>query len=138
MSKHQYRSGFEHQIGADLDERGINFDYETETFVYQSTVRSGRCRECGGCKVAQVRKYTPDFIIENPSGKMYIEAKGILDSKTRSKMRDVMRSNPGIDLRFLFQGKATWMKSHAVIKWCEKYGFKYHFGHVIPEGWLET
>lgn len=131
MSKHSYRSGFEHLIGADLEERGVPFDYETVTLEFRSRVRSGCCELCGECKVYQKRKYTPDFVLQ--SG-VLVEAKGILDSKTRSKMRAVLKDNPDRDIRFLFQGKPHWKRNAEVIQWCNKFGFQYAF-ELVPEDW---
>lgn len=137
MNKYQYRSGFEHRISIDLEARAIKFYYEERVLEYRTTVRSGICTKCGCKRVQQRRTYTPDFIVpRDGKADLIIEAKGILDSTTRSKMRDIRRENPTADIRFLFDGKATWKRSQKMAAWAEKYGFLYHFGHEVPEDWL--
>ena len=132
-----YRSGFEHLVALDLEARGIQFSYEKLVLGFKSRVVNGVCSECGCGKVHQSRTYTPDFVIPR-EGKpdLIVEAKGILDGPTRSKMRDVLRDNPDRDIRLLFDGKPTWKRSQGMIKWCNKFHFTYAFGHVVPEEWL--
>lgn len=132
MSRHNYRSGFEHLIGADLSDRGIQFEYEAHTFKFLTRVRNGICSKCDCKTVYQRRTYTPDYKINN----MHIEAKGILDSKTRSKMRDFKKANPEVDVRFLFTGKEHYKQGRAAAAWCQKFGFRYAFGPEVPEEWL--
>lgn len=131
-----YRSGFEHRIANDLAARGIAFTYETLTLDYLTRVRSGQCSKCDCRTVHQRRKYTPDFIISTPNHQIIVEAKGVLDSPTRSKMRDISAANPKADIRFLFDGKPTWARSKKMAEWADKYGFPYAFGHELPEEWL--
>lgn len=144
MGRYDYRSGYEHLIAEDLNERGISFDYEKEVLKFRSRVRNGICSKCDCKAVFQRRTYTPDFVIlrKHPLGidykrtKLYVEAKGILDSKTRSKMRAVLKDNPDIDLRIMFDGKAHHKRGKENAAWCEKYGFIYTFGTIVPEDWL--
>lgn len=132
-----YRSGFEMMVSNDLRARKIPFTYESHVLYFESTVRNGECAKCGHKKVVQRRQYTPDFVLYK-AGRTprFIEAKGILDAPTRSKMRAVKKSNPDADIRFLFQGKKTWKRSAGIIKWCDKFGFTYAFGHEVPDTWL--
>jgi hypothetical protein len=132
------RSGYEYQVRDNLRERGIEFGYETEVIAYKSRVRSGCCDECGKCKVSQNRKYTPDFIIpryDTSPATLYVEAKGRLPSKDRSKMRDVKKQMPELDIRFLFQ-KRSKKEMNIVAVWAEKNGFPFAFGTEIPDSWL--
>lgn len=138
MHRNIYRSGFEQRIAADLEDRGIPFDFEKLQLEYRTTVRGGICTKCECRRVEQRRKYLPDFVVPRDAGRLplIIEAKGILDGPTRSKMRDIARHNPNCDIRFLFDGKATWKRGKAMAAWAEKYNFRYAFGHQVPEEWL--
>jgi hypothetical protein len=132
-----YRSGFEGQIAEDLFHRGVAFEYETETFSYLSTVRGGVCMACGSKKCGKSRQYTPDFVVpKNSGGKLYIEAKGRFPSTDRSKMRDVKRAHPDLDLRILFQ-KTSRPQMNKLQAWADKFGFPCAFGNTVPAEWLE-
>ena len=132
-----YRSGYESQIGQDLVLRNIDFEFEKQTFDYVSGVRGGVCMECGSKKTGKNRKYTPDFIIprDGPFKDLIVEAKGRFPSTDRSKMRDVRKANPDLDIRMLFQ-KRSKAQMLIISTWCEKFGFKYAFGSFVPEEWL--
>ncbi len=130
------RSGYEYQVRDALREAAVDFEYETETFDYVSTVRGGVCRECGCTRVGKKRKYTPDFkVIRVDFSVIYIEAKGRFPSTDRSKMRDVRKSNPTLDVRLLFQ-KRSRKQMDEIARWCEKFEFDYHFGTMPPEEWI--
>lgn len=130
------RSGFEYQVRDWLRENHIDFEYESEVIPYESPVRGARCSECGA-KVTKPRKYTPDFVIyrTDRESKLYVEAKGRFPSTDRSKMRDVRRCNEHLDIRMLFQRRSK-RETESIAKWCDKFGFDYHFGTDIPESWL--
>lgn len=135
------RSGYEYQVRDWLDANNIDYEYETETLSYESPVRGARCSECGA-KVTKPRKYTPDFVIFRPEpfdprawNKLYVECKGRFPSTDRSKMRDVKKCHPDLDIRMLFQRRSK-KDTESIAKWCEKFGFKYHFGVDIPTDWL--
>lgn len=132
------RSGYEYQIRDNLHEQGIEFGYESEVLEYTSRVRSTCCDKCGSCQVSKKRKYTPDFIIPryyDQCRTLYVEAKGRLSSTDRSKMRDVKRSHPLKDIRFLFQ-KRSKKEMDIVAAWCVKNDFEYAFGTEVPDDWL--
>jgi hypothetical protein len=130
------RSGYEYQVRDALIKMGVDFDYEVDTFEYMSTVRGGVCSECGCRKVGKKRKYTPDFsVTRGDYSEVYIEAKGRFPSTDRSKMRDVRKSNPTLDIRILFQERSAKQKAE-VVRWCEKFDFDYAFGTRPPEEWV--
>ena len=136
MRLNHYRSGYESMIGQDLDERGIEYGFEASTIEYHSRVRGGSCASCGSKHVVKARKYKVDFTIPRVDGTvLYIEAKGRFPSTDRSKMRDVRKSNPTLDIRLLFQ-KRSKAQTVAVQTWCDKFGFTCAFGHHIPQEWL--
>lgn len=129
------RSGFEYQVRDNLKAQGADFEYETEVLEYLSLVRGSKCLSCGS-KVYKSRKYTPDFIVIRPDcSKLYIEAKGRLTSTDRSKMRDVKKAHPHLDIRILLQ-KRSKKEMETVAKWCEKFDFEYAFGNEVPATWL--
>lgn len=127
------RSNFERTIAASLKRRKVKFKYEPEQLEYYTKVRGGVCWECGGeGECYQRRWYTPDFRIRS----MYIEAKGILDSRNRSKLIDVKKAHPELDLRLVFMRdnkiKGTTMRYS---DWATKNNFTYSIGD-IPDEWL--
>ena len=136
-----YRSGYESQIAQDLEARDVSFSFEEETFDYISTVRGGVCSACGSTKTGKKRKYTPDFIIPVTSRRLshrplVVEAKGRFPSTDRSKMRDVRKAHPEMDVRILFQ-KRSKKQAAIVATWCDKNNFDYAFGTSIPQEWLD-
>jgi len=83
---------------------------ESDSIAYNTTVKQGRCVECGGAKCVQERIYTPDlFVVEDPTGKedqgrqYYIECKGYFPADKRALLRAVASQRAGVDLRILFE-----------------------------------
>lgn len=112
-TKRVTRNKFETKILEQLVKHKVSFKYEDEKIPY-----------------VLYRNYIPDFIIETPRGKIYIEAKGYLRPEHKAKMVAVKQQYPDLDIRMLFY---SYNKKY--IKWAEKYGFKYAT-YVIPEEWL--
>ena len=114
----RYRSKFEAGIAFSLNKRGLGFDYETQHY---------------DCTIEAI--YTPDFIL--PS--CVVEAKGILTSEDRRKLRSVKQSHPDLDLRLCFQNaKAKLSKAPRSLRywqWAERHGFPWCEGH-IPTAWF--
>lgn len=136
-NSNKYRSGFEARVSANLEDRGVDFEYESERLDFITTVRAGECAACGSKEVVKRRKYTPDFVIRrHDCSKFYIEAKGYLKSTDRSLLRDVKKSNPHLDIKLLFQ-RDGWVKKgvQRYSDWAEKFGFEWAVGQV-PETWL--
>lgn len=132
------RSKFESTIQSKLEDDRVVFGYETEQLEYEENVRVGHCAECGSSKVVQRRKYTPDFIITRKDGtKLYVEAKGYFKSTDRSKMRAVLKSNPGIDIRLVFMTDGKIDDTTRYSDWCMKYGFDFHIGKEVPKQWIK-
>ena len=80
--------------------------------------------------------YNPDFIL--PNG-IYLETKGYWDAKDRRKILSVIKHNPDIDLRMVFQSPYNKISKHSkttYAKWCEKHGIKWCAFHTIPLDWL--
>jgi hypothetical protein len=128
------RSGFEDRIAANLKERGIAYGYETVRLHYTKLC----CKKCG--EVVNSGRYTPDFVFQRASGiRLLVEAKGRMDSATRSKMLRVKRDNPSEDIRFLFQRDNTIGKSSVTrySQWSLKHGFPCAIGETIPQSWID-
>jgi hypothetical protein len=130
-----YRSGFEEKIKKQLEEQGIKFEYETQTWEYRKPVRMSRCGDCNGTGVYQLCKYTPDFILG--SG-VILECKGYLDGPDRTKLRLIREQFPDKDLRLVFQRdnviKGTKNKT-TYSQWAEALGYKWCIKE-IPTTWL--
>tara|TARA_R100000700_G_C3072073_1_gene81755 strand:- start:122 stop:481 length:360 start_codon:yes stop_codon:yes gene_type:complete len=113
----------EERIAKQLEDLGVEYDYETEVIRYKKPERLSR--------------YTPDFILPN---KIYIEGKGQFLTSDRRKHR-LIREQFGdkYDIRFVFSNpnQRIGKKSKTRYRdWCERYGFKW--AHLeIPKEWIE-
>ncbi|MCP4900800.1 MAG: hypothetical protein GY906_27865 [bacterium] len=148
------RSGFEDKIAKDLDERGIEYEFEPWELEYFSKVHGGVVWDTADDIVSPItwvearkrRWYTPDFVIQYferadaAASDLVIEAKGRLTGPTRTKMLDVKAAHPDLDIRFLFYRKEkvrpSLKRTPYNTDWAEAYGFPYAVGHEIPEEWL--
>jgi hypothetical protein len=148
------RSGFEERIRANLEQRKVKYEYETEKLKYIKSC----CPKCKHPIDAGV--YTPDFIFRRTAGvHLYVEAKGRFTAPDRKKLVSVMRDNKGINLRILLQEDSRIGKSpnprrigkrkkdeparelkadkrKRLSEWCAANGFIFAIGEVIPEAWL--
>ena len=131
-NRKKLRSGFEEQIRDDLNRRGIDYGYETLKLKYSD----GRCKHCG--EPTRIRTYTPDFIL-NFRLPLVVEGKGFWSSPDRTKILNVIKDNPSVDLRLLFQRNQFIGKSSKTrySDWCEKHNIRYAIGNSIPEEWIK-
>lgn len=87
----------------------------------------------------KVRKYTPDFVVKFNDGRvMYIEYKGYFRYEDQAKMRDVVSSNPQLDIRMVFPNDGLVYGKRSKMRysdWCKKYNIKFCIGE-IPDSWL--
>ena len=117
--KRTFRSKLEESVAALLDQMGASYEYETHKVPY--TI---------------MHHYNPDFIL--PNGIM-LEAKGYWDPEDRRKILAVVRDNPDIDLRMVFQApfnKISKKSKTTYAQWCEKHDIKWAAVHAIPIDWL--
>ena len=117
--KKTFRSKLEEQVAALLDQLKVPYEYES-------------------CQVAYTiqHHYNPDFIL--PNG-IYLESKGYWDAKDRRKILAVVKDNPDIDLRMVFQApfnKISKKSRTTYAQWCERHGIKWAAVHAIPIDWL--
>ena len=128
------RSKFETRVGIDLEERGIAFEYELESYKYKAKPYNAKCEDCNGKNVFETRSYTPDFFL--PNG-VIVEAKGRWRPKERKILKALQESNPELDIRMLFM-RDNWLTTKHLQRysdWCNKNNIEYAVGRV-PESWL--
>lgn len=119
--KHGYRSGLEKMTADDLNQRGVDYEYETMKIQFTQP--------------AKVRTYTPDFIL--PNG-IIIETKGRFTTADRMKHLIVKEEHPDLDIRFVFSNaNAPIYKGSPTsnAKWAEKHGFQWAHRR-IPQSWI--
>lgn len=104
------------------------FGYETEKLDYTLS-----------------KRYIPDFVVETPTKKIYIETKGngrSWDSGVRAKMIAVKKQHPDLDIRFLFWSDGEFGAKrkdgsrNTQMAWAEKNGFPAAV-REIPDAWLQ-
>jgi hypothetical protein len=122
----EYRSRFERKIAEQLQEAGIEFEYETVKVSY----------------IVPARKttYRPDFPVA--AGAILLETKGWFKPKDRQKLALVKEQNPDLDIRLVFQGNAERQKIHkdsqtTYAKWCDTHGFPWCQKGDIPASWIK-
>ena len=129
----KYRSKYEANIAKDLKARRIKFEYETVKIPYYLS-KKGRCSFCSSGVVFVHKTYTPDFII----GSLIVEAKGRFTSVDRTKMAQVVKENPSLDIRMLFMRDqwCTKKKRKRYSDWCNDHNIPFAFGTALPKSWL--
>lgn len=127
------RSNFEREIAKWLTDRGIRYQYESDSFVYYKRPYKPKCLDCGSTNVASVRVYTPDFYL--PDYGFWIEAKGKFGQTDRKKMSLVKRDNPDLDVRIVFMtdNKMGRGGTKRYSDWAEEQGFQYSIGEPDDE-----
>jgi hypothetical protein len=89
-----FRSSWEANYARFLEwqkQRGLiaDWEYEPETFWFEK-IRRG------------VRSYTPDFrVTENTGSRYYVEVKGWMDAKSKTKLKRMAKYHPAVDLRVI-------------------------------------
>ena len=119
--KNGYRSGLEDDIVKDLNDRGVEFEYEKLKVQWQ---------------LIENKTYTPDFKL--PNG-IIIESKGRFVAADRKKHIIIKRQHPFLDIRFVFSNSRARLYKGAKSTygdWCSKYGFLYA-DKRIPDEWLK-
>ena len=114
-----FRSKLEQSVAKILDQVGAKYEYETHKVAY--TIQ---------------HLYNPDFVLVNG---VMLETKGYWDAEDRRKIKAVMRDNPDLDLRMVFQApfnKISKKSKTTYAQWCEKHGIKWASAHAIPIDWL--
>lgn len=115
----KYRSKFEANIAADLKRRNVEAEYEQTKLPYTSE-----------------HTYTPDWKLKNG---VIVEAKGVLDVRSRAVLLHVKQQHPHLDIRLLFMDptKKLSKKSNTTYgQWASKHGFLWAAGTRIPDNWI--
>jgi hypothetical protein len=125
--KYGYKSGLEHVVAEWIQSTEYDLKYETEIINYIVPERKA--------------KYTPDFVFTKKTGQfMFIETKGRWTTADRTKMKHVLASNPGVDIRMVFQNPNQRLSKTSKTTYAE-YALKLGIKHVakkdIPVEWLE-
>jgi hypothetical protein len=124
--KHGYKSGLELTVSEQIKNTEYPLKYETNVLKYIVPERAA--------------KYTPDFVFTKKNGEMmYVETKGRWTSVDRLKMKHVLASHPGVDIRMVFQnpnqkiskGSNTTYEAYAI-----KLGITQVAKKDIPEAWF--
>ena len=118
--KNGYRSGLEDDIAKDLNDRGVEFEYEKLKVQWQ---------------LIENKTYTPDFKL--PNG-IIIESKGRFVQADRKKHLIIQDQHPFLDIRFVFSNSKAKLYKGAKSTygdWCNKHGFLYA-DKRIPDEWL--
>lgn len=116
------RSTFEERFAKDLKDRGIEYEYEPDSFTY--TVP---------------RKYTPDFKPKKVAKRFYIETKGYFTPGDRAKTLRVLSEHPDLDLRFVFQNAQNKLAKGSKTTyggWCDKHGIPWA-EKTAPAAWFK-
>ena len=115
-----FRSKLEENVADILFENEVAFDYEEDKISY-----------------VLEKNYIPDFKL--PNG-IYLEAKGLWDSADRRKILAVIKQNPKIDLRMIFQNpyqKISKKSKTTYAKYCDRHGIKWCPSYLIPVDWFQ-
>ena len=127
------RSGYEQRVLDDLTERGYDYEYEPIKISWSERLRNGRCTQCGGQEVEQLRTYTPDVRI----GKRLVEIKGRFTGRNRTVLLGVRRTGAEAVNHILFQRDNPFGKRRTLYsEWATARGFVWAVGEEIPEAWL--
>jgi len=124
--KHGYKSGLELTVSEQITTAEYPLQYETQTIHY--IVPESK------------HKYTPDFVFTKKTGDfMFVETKGRWTTIDRTKMKHVLASNPGADIRMVFQNPNQRISKTSKTTY-ESYANKLGITHVakrdIPTEWL--
>ncbi len=116
-----FRSGFEVKIAKQLDAAKIEYEYETVLLPYLVPEKAAT--------------YKPDFILSNG---IFIEAKGLFQTKDRQKHLLIKKQHPDKDIRFVFSNskmKISKKSKTTYGMWCEHNDILYA-DEKIPKEWL--
>lgn len=114
-----------------LDEAGMSFEYERESFLWEDVIPNAKCEDCGG-KAVCVRSYTPDFFLNNG---VIIEAKGRFTVKDRKISLAMKKQGIHVVMLFQFDNKLSRKSKTRYSEWCTQHGIDYAI-RELKEEWL--
>jgi hypothetical protein len=119
-----YRSGLEDKVAKQLEEVGLDYEYE------------GKDSKIDYTSPPKPHKYTPDFTFNTH---IIIETKGRFMPEDRQKHLLIKQQHPEFDIRFVFsnsKSKISKTSKTTYADWCDKHDFKYA-DKWIPDEWLK-
>jgi len=119
-----YRSGLEDKIADQLNQNGVQVQYESEKIHYSVPESQ--------------HTYTPDFKVPTNKGFFYLETKGRMTVSDRKKHLRIKYLYPSVDLRFVFSNSKQKLYKGSpttYADWCTKNQFKFA-DKSIPKEWL--
>ena len=115
----KFKSKLEERVASLLEGLGVSYEYESNKVPY----------------IIQ-HHYVPDFVLPNH---VYLETKGYWAPSDRRKILAVVRDNPDLDLRMVFQAPYNTISKKSkttYAQWCEKHNIPWTSYHDIPLEWL--
>lgn len=123
--KYGYRSGLESKISKQIEEAGLEVDYENHKINYTIPARDTH--------------YTPDFRLPKQGGGFfYVETKGRWVTADRHKHLLIKDQHPDIDIRFVFSNANAKLYKGSPTSYgmyCDRHGFRWAH-KTIPDDWL--
>ena len=116
----KFRSGLERQVAELLKRFEVKFEYETLKVPYVID-----------------HIYNPDFILSNG---VVLETKGLFDAEDRRKILAVLKQNPTLNLKMVFQNpnqKISKKSKTSYANWCDKHSVEWCSYASIPIEWLK-
>lgn len=135
-----YKSQYEQNVAAKLEEKGVAFEYEPKQIKYIYPTKRGICQACGSNAVGRLASYTPDFWL--PELGIWVEAKGKWDSAGRTKILAVLASDneltkDNFKMLFMYDNWVTRNKTMRYTGWCDKQFIDSAVGVEMPKEWLK-
>ena len=115
----KFRSKLEEKVANLLEGLGVSYEYEHAQVPY----------------IIQ-HHYVPDFVLPNH---VYLETKGYWAPSDRRKILAVVRDNPELDLRMVFQAPYNTISKKSkttYAMWCDKHDIPWTSFDSIPLEWL--
>ena len=115
----KFRSKLEEKVAELLKTLHVDYEYESKKISY----------------VIQ-HHYTPDFVLSN---NIILECKGYWDPSDRRKIKTIVKDNPDIDLRMVFQAPYNTISKKSkttYAQWCENLNIPWTSFNKIPLDWL--
>ena len=134
-----YRSRFEFNIAAGLEQANVDFEYEPKKIAYLHPVHRGVCLSCGATHVGRQALYLPDFWL--PKQNIWVEAKGRWTSSGRTKTLAILSSDNELTLDnfrmlFMYDNWLTRRHNQTYMQWCQTQGIVCATGTELPNEWL--
>lgn len=118
------RNSFEQKLAECMKSNDVDYEYESIKLSYT--------------KPAEKKVYVPDFVIPNTN--IVLEAKGVFSLEDRKKMLLVVKDNPHLDIRLVFQ-RDNLIYRGATMRysdWCKANHIKYCVSRdgTLPAEWI--